>query len=270
MDALRRYLIALQFFTRVPVTGRLAGWVGYSPELLRRSVVHFPGVGLLVGAVAAGAYVALMALLPETGHASLVAAVLSTFTTVWMTGGFHEDGLADLTDGLGGSADRERALDIMKDSRIGSFGALALILALLAKASLLALLGDESPDLAAGALFFAHVVSRWMPLWIIRTLPHVGDTARSKSKPLADHISSLGLCVATVWLLLAAALVVGWWDEPLLWLAGLLLGALCTWSMWRRLRVRLQGYTGDALGATQQLAEISVYLGVALACALPY
>lgn len=266
MDALRRYLIALQFFTRVPVTGRLADWVGFSPELLRRSVVHFPGVGLLVGLVAAFTYAALQELLPDSGYTPLVAAVLSTATTVWMTGGFHEDGLADLTDGLGGSADRERALDIMKDSRIGSFGALSLILALLAKTGLLALLGDVDPDLAPAVLVFGHVASRWMPLWIIRLLPHVGDTARSKSKPLADQITNAGLAIATLWLAIAGALVFWWWTDARMWGAGLLMAAIACWRMAARLQRRLQGYTGDGLGATQQLSEIGVYLGVALAC----
>src|SRR5690606_19624758 len=112
MQALRHFLLALQFFTRVPVTGRLAAWVGYSPAMLRASAAHFPGVGWLVGGVAAGVF-----LLAQAGLPPLAAALLSTAATVWMTGAFHEDGLADTADGLGGSAERERALQIMKDSR---------------------------------------------------------------------------------------------------------------------------------------------------------
>ncbi|UUZ62459.1 adenosylcobinamide-GDP ribazoletransferase [Polaromonas sp. P1-6] len=93
----------MQFFTRIPITGRLADWVGYSPELLRASAGHFPGVGVLVGIVAAAAYALLQAVLPDTPFAPLVAAALSTVATVLLTGGFHEDGLADVADGLGGS-----------------------------------------------------------------------------------------------------------------------------------------------------------------------
>ncbi len=143
-QAVRHYLLAVQFFTRLPVTGRLADWVGYSPEMLRASAAHFPGVGWLVGAIGAAAYAALQAALGGSrpqALALLVAAVGCTIATVLATGGFHEDGLADVADGLGGSARRDRALEIMKDSRIGAFGAMALVLALLAKVALLALIG---------------------------------------------------------------------------------------------------------------------------------
>jgi adenosylcobinamide-GDP ribazoletransferase len=120
MQALRHYLLAVQFFTRIPITGRLADWVGYSPAMLRASSAHFPGVGWIAAAVATASYAALALLLAPSPWASAVAAVGCTVATVLLTGGFHEDGLADVADGLGGSADTERALDIMKDSRIGA------------------------------------------------------------------------------------------------------------------------------------------------------
>lgn len=268
MTFIRHYLLALQFFTRIPVTGRLADWVGYSPEMLRQSAAHFPGVGWLVGGLAALVYAGLAAVMPNGSYTPLLLAVLSTVFTVLLTGAFHEDGLADLADGLGGSYDRERALDIIKDSRIGAFGALALVLALLLKVSLLALLGEADPALACGALFFAHVLSRYTPLWLIRLLPHVGDTARSKSKPLADQISAAGLAVATLWTSAAVALA-GWWlpDAPL-WFGAALAAALAWLWMWRLLSRRLQGYTGDGLGATQQVGEIAIYFGLAVALTL--
>ncbi|MFN4361155.1 MAG: adenosylcobinamide-GDP ribazoletransferase [Hylemonella sp.] len=265
MQFLRHYLLALQFFTRVPITGRLADWVGYSPEMLRRSAAHFPGVGWLVGGLAALLYAGLAAVLPNGTYTPLLLAVLSTVFTVLLTGAFHEDGLADVADGLGGSYDKERALDIMKDSRIGAFGALALVLALLLKVSLLALLGEADPALACGALFFAHVLSRFLPLWLIRLLPHVGDTARSKSKPLADQISGASLFVAALWT--AASLALAWWWLPdaRFWLGGAVAALLAWLWMWRLLVRRLQGYTGDGLGATQQVSEIAIYFGLAVA-----
>ena len=199
MNVIREFLLAVQFFTRIPVTGALAEWVGFSPAMLRASAGHFPGVGVLVGAVAASVYALLLALLPETAYAPLVAAVLSTVATVLMTGGFHEDGLADVADGLGGSYDRHRALDIMKDSRVGAFGAMALVLALLAKVALLALLGsvDGAPEgfdaapfkgwYVCSALFAGHVVSRTLPLLLIAWLPHVGITlCRKRLKTQRD------------------------------------------------------------------------------------
>ncbi len=260
----RHFFIALQFFTRIPVTGRLADWVGFSPAMLRASAAHFPGVGWVVGGLTAALFYGLLILLPAQPAAPWVAAMVSTVFGVLLTGAFHEDGLADTADGLGGAMGRERALEIMKDSRIGSYGAVALVLAFLSKAALLALLAQAGgAGLAALALFAAHVSSRLMPLFIIRTLPHVGDTPTSKSKPLAESIGHAGLAAGLLWWALAMALV-GWalpgapWPQAVL---GALLGL--AW-MWRLLRRRLQGFTGDGLGATQQVSEIGFYLGLAL------
>ena len=274
----RHYLLSLQFFTRIPVTGRLADWVGFSPAMLRASAGHFPGVGWLVGGLLAGFSWLLLAYLPDTVMTPLVVAVLGTATGVLLTGAFHEDGLADVADGLGGSLDRERALLIMKDSRVGAFGAIAVGLALLAKVALLALLGSLSAELMCIALFLGHVVSRTWPLLLIRFMPHVGDAAGSKSKPLADQISGAGLLTAFVWYFGALALVLYGqdamalvaFDEAVLDLAGPLAGALLASGLacavlgrwfWRR----LQGFTGDCLGTTQQVCEIAFYLGLALA-----
>ena len=264
MQSLRHYLLAVQFFTRIPVTGRLAAWVGFSPAMLRASAAHFPGVGWLAALLAVMVYAALHTALAPNPLAPVVAAVFSTMATVLMTGGFHEDGLADVADGLGGSPDRERALDIMKDSRVGAFGAMALVLALLAKLSLLALLGAHSLLAAVCALAGAHVLSRFWPLWIVRSLPHVGDTARSKSKPLADQISGPSLAAAGLWCFLPLALVLS--AQPAIFLvASLLVSGMAAVWMARWFARRLQGFTGDCLGATQQVSEIGFYLGAALA-----
>ncbi|MBX9817263.1 MAG: adenosylcobinamide-GDP ribazoletransferase [Burkholderiaceae bacterium] len=275
---LRHYLLSLQFFTRVPVTGRLADWVGFSPAMLRASAAHLPGVGVLVGGVVALGTWLLLALLPASPFAPLVAAVLGTVLSVLMTGAFHEDGLADVADGLGGTLSRERALEIMKDSRVGAFGAIAVVLALLTKASLLALLGSLHGTVLCVALFAGHVVSRFWPLLTIRLLPHVGDAAGSKSKPLADQISIGSLWVAGLWSFGALALMVIAQAAMVsivpslavpaltLWLAAGVLGSGLAWlGMLRWFARRLQGFTGDCLGATQQVCELAFYLGLALA-----
>ena len=264
MQFLRHYLLAVQFFTRIPVTGRLAAWVGYSPAMLRASSAHFPGVGWLAALLAATVYAALCAALSPNPFAPAVAAIFSTIATVLMTGGFHEDGLADVADGLGGSYDRERALDIMKDSRIGAFGAMALVLALLAKVALLAALGAHGLLTALAAIAGAHVISRFWPLLIVRALPHVGDTARSKSKPLADQISGRALVAAALWCFMPLALV--WQALPAITFgASITFSALAAAWMGRWFARRLQGFTGDCLGAIQQVSEIAFYLGAALA-----
>jgi adenosylcobinamide-GDP ribazoletransferase len=271
----REYLLAVQFFTRIPITGRLADWVGYSPELLRASAGHFPGVGILAGVFAAAVYALLQALLPDTTFTPLVAAALSTAATVLLTGGFHEDGLADTADGLGGGYDREHVLQIMKDSRVGAFGAMALVLAVLSKVSLLSILGsvegaptgwEEAPFdswYVCAALWTGHVVSRGLPLLLIYLLPHVGDTAASKSRPLADQISPGALLVGFAWCFVALALAVLALDAWNLIVACSFAVIALLW-MGRMFKRRLQGFTGDCLGATQQVCEIAFYLGLAI------
>ena len=278
LQAVRHFLLAIQFFTRIPVTGRLAEWVGYSPAMLRASSGHFPGVGIVVGALVAAVTALLLIALPSSPFTPLVAAVFGTVLSVMVTGGFHEDGLADVADGLGGSSDRERALVIMKDSRVGAFGALAVVLVLLAKVSLLALVGTVSLLWMVLGIFAAHVVSRTWPLLLIRLMPHVGDAAGSKSKPLADQISAGSLVAAGIWCFVALAPVfialcaintgVSQSGDACAWLplaAALLASGLGFAYMWRLLWRRLQGFTGDGLGATQQVCEIAFYLGLAMA-----
>jgi adenosylcobinamide-GDP ribazoletransferase len=260
----RHYLLAVQFFTRIPVTGPLAEWVGFSPAMLRASAAHFPGVGWLVAAAACAVYAATALLLPASAFTPLAAAVACTIATVLLTGGFHEDGLADVADGLGGSADRQRALEIMKDSRVGAFGAMALALALLAKVSLLAVLGSQGLAVAVAALVGAHVASRFCPLVLVRALVHVGDAHGSKSKPLADQITRPALAVAALWCaapLALAAATVG--VAPVA--SGVLASGVALLWMGRLLARRLQGFTGDGLGATQQVCEIAFYFGMAAA-----
>jgi adenosylcobinamide-GDP ribazoletransferase len=266
---LRHFLLALQFFTRIPVTGRLAQWVGYSPDMLRASSAHFAGVGWIVGGVAALVYGLMAHALQASAYAPLVAAVFSTIATVLITGGFHEDGLADIADGLGGSYDRARALEIMKDSRVGAFGAMALVLALAAKIALIALLGDVlSAWQTAWVLGAAHVASRATPMFIVRLLPHVGDAAGSKSKPLADQVSRAALIGNLLWtsgffgLFMLFARMESAQSAILLVVSSMCM--MIAWIvMWRLLKRRLQGFTGDALGATQQVCEIAFYLGAA-------
>ena len=282
MTALRHFLLALQFFTRIPVTGRLAVWVGFSPAMLRASAAYFPAVGVVIGCLVVALSATLMYYLP-TAYAPLVAAALGTAWSVWLTGAFHEDGLADVADGLGGSYDRERALIIMKDSRVGAFGAIAVVLALLSKVALLALLGAVGTLWMCFALMAGHVVSRTWPLLIIRWLPHVGDDAGSKSKPLADQISLASLILALLWCATALALI-SWVAASVLsgidgqtlttapvlpvlkvLACGGLASALIFVYLLRLFERRLQGFTGDCLGTTQQLCEIAFYFGCAMA-----
>ena len=253
----RLLLVAVQFLTRLPVPQ----FANYNPQWLHQSSRHFPGVGLLVGLLCAGVF-----WLGSILFTPLVAAVISTAFGIKLTGAFHEDGLADSCDGLGGGLTRERTLEIMKDSRLGTYGVLGLVSALLIKISLLA---SMPLSVAIVALIIGHTASRLLCISLLALLPYGGEIEHAKAKPMAQQLTSFQGLLSSGWLLLAGVLVVlmfpatvqqiGIWQ----WLLALLLGLVATDYMRRLLHRRLEGYTGDGLGATQQLSEIAIYIGLA-------
>ena len=259
---LRLFFIALQFLTRVPVPR----WVGFEPAWLQACLRHFPAVGACIGGVAAAVLWVGLQLWPPA-----VAAGLSLVATVWLTGAFHEDGLADTCDGLGGAVGRERALAIMKDSRIGSYGAVALVLALGLKLALVAALAAGSVAMAVAALVWSHAASRAAPVWLVWRLPYAGDADHAKAKPLATQVGGAGLAVAGAWVVLASAAVVAWavgagaatgpgaLAVTAVAAALVAVAAATAWcGGW--LRRRLGGFTGDTLGASQQITELASLL----------
>ncbi len=247
---LRLFFVALQFLTRVPVPR----WVGFEPDWLNQSARWFALVGALVGGVAALVLWAASFVFPPA-----VAVGLSIASTLLLTGGFHEDGLADTADALGGAVSRARALEIMKDSRIGSYGALALVAVLGLKA---AVLSAMPPLLAVPALLLAHTASRAAAVALIRALPYAGDIAHAKAKPLARQVSGAGVSVMLGTVVAVSALLVVWAPAhaPAVATSLVLVAIGAAWST-RWLRRRLGGYTGDTLGATQQVTELLALLG---------
>ncbi len=254
---LRLFFIALQFFTRLPTPRR----VGFEPEWLHHSARYFPAVGFCVGLVGAGVFGAAQVFFGPT-----VAALLCIIATVLLTGGFHEDGFADTCDGLGGHVSRERALEIMKDSRIGAYGAMGLVLMLGLKVAALSGLGAVSIWAAMVALLMAHTTSRAATVLMIAWLPYAGDEAHAKAKPLAQQARPSDVLIACLTSLLIASLVVfassqglavGGWGA----VAGSLFAAILM-LLWcaRWLKKRLGGVSGDTLGATQQLVEGAMLL----------
>ena len=236
---------AVRFFTRLPVPG----WVGHSAEALNRSARYFPAVGLLVGGIGALVYVGAAFLWPQP-----VAVLLSLAATIYATGAFHEDGLADTVDGLGGGWDKLHILEIMKDSRVGSYGVVATVLALLGKFTLLNSLNGA---LVPFALLAGHAVSRFCSTALLATMDYVRDDLLAKSRPLATRISNGEMLVA----LLFAAVALAWLPSEKA-LAGCVLAALATLWLAAKFRQWLGGYTGDCLGATQQVSELAFYLGL--------
>ncbi len=252
LHELRLFFIALQFFSRCPTPA----WVGFEPGWLQQCARHFPAVGFCIGGFAAAVLWAALWVWPP-----MIAVGLSMAGSIWLTGGFHEDGFADTCDGLGGSVSRERALTIMKDSRIGSYGALGLILMLGLKAAALLALVEADPYLALLLTIWAHAASRAAPVWLMHSLSYAGDAEHAKAKPLATQADGATLCVAFAWVLVTGfgLLLLMPTQLPSLLLAMLVAAGLTLYlQAW--LDRRLGGYTGDNLGATQQVVELGVLL----------
>ncbi|MBI4989343.1 MAG: adenosylcobinamide-GDP ribazoletransferase [Rhodocyclales bacterium] len=236
---------ALRFFTRLPVPA----WVGHSQDALDRAARYFPLVGILVGVSGGLTFLLAAFVLPVS-----LAILLSMATTLLVTGAFHEDGLSDAVDGFGGGWSKEQVLAIMKDSRIGSYGAIAIALMLLAKFNALLELPDEW---IAPAIVAAHAASRFCSTALIYALDYVRDDDSSRARPLAVRMGAGSLAVAGLFGLAPLALLP--WQAAG---AGLLLALLTTFLAARYFAKRIGGYTGDCLGATQQGAELAIYLGV--------
>ena len=249
MHQVRLFFIALQFFTRLPIPG----WVGFEAAWLQHASRYFPLVGVVVAAIAAGVYYAAALVLPAP-----VAAVLSTAASIYITGAFHEDGFADTCDGLGGGMTKERALEIMKDSRVGAYGAIGIVCMLATKLSALAML---PPRVAVAALFVAHPLSRLAATALIWKLDYV--RGEGKAKPLAQQMTGAEFAIATVTCALPAACLLGTNAlTPAAVLAALIAATSAALWLGRLFIRRLGGYTGDCLGAVQQLAEALIYIAV--------
>lgn len=259
LHELRLLGIALQFLTRVPLrVGR------FEPSWLADSARHFPLVGALVGAFGAATLWGAAMLWPLP-----LAVVLSMAATAWITGGFHEDGLADTCDGLGGAVDRGKALEIMKDSRLGTYGALGLLFVLCLKACALWTLAAESVALAGVALVLAHGASRTGAVAVMTLLPYAGDVGRAKALPTTRRGGAPLAATALAW---TAVFAVGAGsampDHLVAERIALALGcaAMVALGCVAWLHRRLGGHTGDTLGAVQQLGELAIYLAL---CARP-
>jgi adenosylcobinamide-GDP ribazoletransferase len=252
----RLFLVALQFLTRLPVPALRE----FDPAWLHASARWFPAVGLVVGGLIALALWGAALLWPPA-----LAVVLALGLGIALTGAFHEDGLADTWDALGGVVPRERALLIMKDSRLGSYGALALGVGLAAKALALHAVVGHSLALALVALPLVHAWARAGTVVLIAAMRYGGDEAHAKAKPLARTVRRADAAIAVG--LGGVALGLPWlaWPAPAVALAALgAAGALALLVVLLRgwLRRRLGGYTGDTLGACEQLGEIAVALAL--------
>ncbi|MEM6557252.1 MAG: adenosylcobinamide-GDP ribazoletransferase [Pseudomonadota bacterium] len=241
------FLLAVQFLTRIPIpSGGL-----YTPERMAASVRYYPMVGLLVGCVCAAVFALSLAVFPQ-----VIAILLAIAASLLVTGGFHEDGLADTFDGIGGGLDRDRALEVMRDSRLGTYGTLALVMVLSTKAVSLALL---PVGFIVATLMAAHSLSRLSSVLVIATSTYV--RAEGTGKPVAEGVSLISLVMIA---LTGAAIVAVWcWLLPPMALGCAAFGLVVGHGAMRLFfEPKLGGYTGDTLGAVQQVSELGFYLGL--------
>ena len=253
---LRILFAAVGFYTRIPCPN----WVGHSHDLLNKSSRYFPLIGWFVAILTfAALWLALLVLPVE------IAVIIGMAAGVLVTGAFHEDGFADVCDGFGGGYDKARILDIMKDSRVGSYGVVGLILISLLKfAALKALLAisfiDINPTLALLLIFIsAHSVSRFAAVSIVFTSQYVREDSLSKIKPLAKQHSWREVFGSSMFGILPIVVLSFYHWQILLTLIPV---ALARFLMLQYYTKQIGGYTGDCLGAVQQVCEIVIYLSI--------
>jgi adenosylcobinamide-GDP ribazoletransferase len=235
------FLTALIFFTRIP-----ARLNNFDEADLNPSTRYFPLIGILIGSFGALVFWLADRFLPLE-----IAVLLSMVSTILLTGAFHEDGLADAVDGLGGGWTKEQVLTIMVDSRIGSYGAIGLVLVLLSKYQALSY---QAVGLIPITLVAGHAISRLCAVLVMATQNYV--KTEGKSKPIATQLKLPELIIATFFGLLPLAFMK---LEFLLALIPVIL-IWCWFSL--KIRKRIGGYTGDCLGAMQQLTEVAFYIGL--------
>ncbi len=251
---LEALLRAIQFLTRWPV--RVSGV--FSEGRLGATVRYYPLVGALIGAFAGGIFWLTHLIFPMS-----LAIVLSTAASLLATGALHEDGFADVCDGLGGSSEREQSLAIMRDSRLGTYGAAGLGLMLTAKILTLAALPAH---IVPWLLVAAHTASRSSVVLVIATSRYVRDAGTATPVTGPTHPSSLLFALATGAAAVGGLGIAGPYDVIPVGLMGLAAGHLAMRRVYER---RLGGYTGDCLGSIQQMSELGMYLGAVGVMASP-
>jgi adenosylcobinamide-GDP ribazoletransferase len=253
-EQLRLFLVALQFYSRIPVTGRLAAWMGWDPARLGRATRFFPLIGIVVALGQSVVYIAASLALP---HA--VAVLLAMAAGILLTGAFHEDGWADFCDAFGGTVSRARTLEIMRDSRIGAYGAIGVALLLLLRFESLAQL---EPDWIVATLVCAAACSRGCAVLVMASLPYARDEADAKAKPIAESVRPVDAFLAVLIATAPTVALAVWTGDPRPALLGGAFALISTAVMRRLIRSRLAGYTGDCLGAVQQVAEAAFVIGL--------
>lgn len=258
---LRIFFTAVMFLTRLPVPR----FTDHSPDYLEKSVRYFPLTGWLVAAFSALAFLIFNKYISED-----IAIAASIIAGILTTGAFHEDGFADVCDAFGGGWTKEKILLIMKDSRLGSYGVIGMLSILFCKFLLLKELPKFTPSLHEPSinifynyryflltLFAAHSVSRLMPVLVMRYYDYVTDPDGSKSKPVASRKPTFPALLVPIITALIPFAFMSW--QFLLAIIPVIYAAF---GLARYFKKWIGGYTGDCLGAIQQVSELCFYLSI--------
>ena len=244
------FYAALMFYTRLPVPKEAP----HSEEILNGSRKYFPLIGIIVGSIAIAVFFVSHCFFPTS-----ISVALSMLATILATGAFHEDGFADSCDGFGGGWQTEQVLTIMKDSRVGTYAVVGLLSLLAIKFLALFELAQISLQAFAFCYLAAHTVSRLLSSLVIDSYEYVQDIDKSKAKPMTntllssqDKHSTFIISALPILLLMFTALI-----PTLIAVAGSAIGVKVFAEYSRK---RIGGYTGDVLGASQQLSEVVFYL----------
>lgn len=238
---LNLFFHALMFYSRIPT-----GKIDYSEANLRKAFRYFPLVGIIVGAIGGGMFLLFHLVFPKS-----VAVVAALSAIVLATGAIHEDGFSDFFDGFGGGRSKERILAIMKDSTVGAYGVIALVLLFLMKFSLL--LSIDS-TLFFAAILAAHASSRMMPILLVNT-SHYARTENSKAMHTRRKTDGTTFFTALAFSVIPLFFIPFWVTLALVPIYILIWFLLKTYS-----ERKIGGFTGDILGALQQFCELAFYL----------
>ena len=254
------FFTTLMFYTRIPCPKN----IDHNPDFLNKASRYFPLIGWIVGGICFGVYY-----LASIVFSVEIALILSMIAGILTTGAFHEDGFADVCDGFGGGWTKEKILMIMKDSAIGAYGAIGLVLLFLLKfQSLIQLLNNiQNAEFAIFNFQFitfilfvaAHSISRLVAISIVFTHEYSREDASSKSKPIAQNFTWKEVVGALFFGLLPLVILSFFQWQLLLVLAPVF---IARFFLARYFQKWIDGYTGDCLGATQQVCEVVFYLSI--------
>lgn len=245
-NEIKIFFTALMFYTRIPCPK----WVDHSQDYLNKATRYFPLIGWIVAMGCSLIFWTSSFVFPIS-----ISVLLAMITGVFMTGAFHEDGFADTCDGFGGGWTQLKILDIMKDSRSGAYGVIGSILLLMLKFFALVSLAEFSIWHCVLVIFLSHSLSRFSAITITILSDYVREDELSKAKPIAKKLNFTNYIIAFVWVIPAFLLL----QNPMYLLVFIPCSIMVFYLNWY-FKKWIGGYTGDCLGATQQILEVVILL----------